>query len=503
VRRSVEFRAAPPESLDTAAVVLPLPEGSSAADPAVRPFDAWMGGGLGRRLAEGGFRGRADETAFFPGPDGGRPHLVAVGLGKPDEVDPEAVRAAAGRAVDATRRERLDSVAFVLPAAGAVDGPAAARAAAEGLVLGDWSYDDLRTGGGSGEPRPEPPARAVVACPPEIRPVEGGEEAAVGRGAVLATSQNWTRELVARPPNVATPTYLARRARELAGEHDRLEVEVRGRDRLREEGFGALLAVSSGSAQEPCFITLDYRGAETGRPTVLLGKGITFDSGGISLKPSEGMEEMKYDMAGAAAVMGCMRAVATLDLPVRVVGLVPSAENLPSGTALKPSDVVRGLSGRSIEVVNTDAEGRLLLSDALEFGRRLAPETMVDVATLTGGCVVALGSHAIGLMANDDELADALVASGGRTGERAWRLPLHPEYREQLDSDIADIKNSGGREASAITAGWFLKEFVGDVSWAHLDIAGTAWTDERRGYQPEGATGVGVRLLTDWLMSGL
>jgi leucyl aminopeptidase len=275
-------------------------------------------------------------------------------------------------------------------------------------------------------------------------------------------------------------------------------VEIWDTERLRAEGFGALLAVSRGSKEPPRFIIMEHGGGG-GDPIVLVGKGITFDSGGISLKPAKGMEEMKYDMAGAAAVIGALRALADLGTTRRVIGLVPAAENLPSGSAVKPGDVIRGASGRSIEIINTDAEGRLILSDALTYAARLSPSAIVDLATLTGGCVVALGKQAAGLMSNDPDLARQLLEASDRTGERAWQLPLWKEYRNQLDSEIADVKNSGGRDASPITAGKFLEEFVEEIPWAHLDIAGTAWTEKEAGYQPKGATGFGVRLLVDWV----
>ena len=318
------------------------------------------------------------------------------------------------------------------------------------------------------------------------------------RGRVLAEAQNATRELVTLPGNVATPRYLAAEAERLAGEHG-FRVEVRDRKRLEEEGFGGLLTVARGSVEEPCFIEMEHEGSG-GDPVVVVGKGVTFDAGGISLKPASGMEDMKYDMAGAAAVFGVMIAAARLDIPQRVIGLVPATENLPAGDAVKPGDVIRGLSGKSIEVINTDAEGRLILSDALTYAQRLDPVAIVDMATLTGACVVALGHHAVAVLANDRGIADELSEAGEATGERTWPLPLWKAYRAQLDSDIADIKNIGGRGAGTITAGWFLREFVSDdVPWAHLDIAGTAWAKEARGWQPKGATGVGVRLVHEWL----
>jgi leucyl aminopeptidase len=366
------------------------------------------------------------------------------------------------------------------------------QAAAEGLTLGDWSFDDLRGEAGRKKLNP-PPGRGIVLTPEPVPEAE----AAAARGRIIADAQNYARGLVARPGNVATPRFLAAQAERLAEELG-MRVQTWGPERLRELGFGALLAVARGSSQEPRFILLEHRGAE-GPPYVVVGKGVTFDSGGISLKPPAGMADMKYDMAGAAAVFGTLKAAAELELPQRVIGLIPATENMPSAEALKPGDVIRGLAGISIEVDNTDAEGRLILSDALAYADRLKPRAVVDLATLTGACVIALGHHAIGMMTPDDSLADALTVAGMASGERVWRLPLWREYRKQLDSDIADIKNVGGRPASTITAGLFLKEFVGDFPWAHLDIAGTAWTDEQRPYNPKGATGIGVRLLIEWL----
>lgn len=492
--REVAARAGPAAEagVDLLAVLVD-PEGPLRAGAA--EADGWLDGALSRCREQGAFRGEEDETAFFPVGRSGRPHVLAVGTGRGGGFPLERLRRAGGLAVREARRRRLGSAGLRLPADRPAGDADPVQAAAEGLVLGDWSFEELRDPGGEGAPAP-PPDRVVVHAD-ELPP---GAEAAADRGARLARAQNWTRGLVARPGNVATPSFLASRAESLAGDVG-LEVEVWGPDRMRREGFGAHLAVARGSDEEPRLLILRHDGADE-PPTVLVGKGVTFDSGGISLKPAEGMEEMKYDMAGGAAVLGALRAAADLGLDRRVVGLVPCAENLPSGRALKPGDVVRGVSGRSIEVVNTDAEGRLLLSDALAHAADMAPRAVVDLATLTGSCVVALGHHAIGLMSPDGSLADALVEAGSRTGERAWRLPLWDEYRDRLDSEIADIKNSGGRPAGAVTAGKFLHEFVGDHPWAHLDVAGTAWSDEDRPYQPEGATGVGVRLLVEWLRTG-
>lgn len=463
--------------------------------------DAWLDGALSAAIRRGAFRGKRGQTAYFATGEG-RPDVLAVGLGGvPEEGLPvDRVREAAGLAIRTARRRRLEPATIAVPPRLAGSGEDAVEAAAEGLVLGDWSYEEL-LGEEGREERGRPPALGVVhVAGPGADPTPSNARAAADRGRRIGEAQNWARGLVVRPGNVATPDYLGRRVEEL-GDEVGLDVEVWGPERLRTEGFGALLAVARGSDEEPRFLILRHEGgaAPDEAPYVLVGKGVTFDSGGISLKPSKGMEDMKYDMAGAAAVLGTMRAVAELALPRRVVGLVPAAENLPSGRALKPADVIRGVSGKSIEVINTDAEGRLLLSDALAYGTGLEPRAMVDLATLTGACVVALGSRAAGLMSRDDDLAEELLAASERSGERIWRLPLWAAYRSQMDSAIADIRNSGGREAGAVTAGIFLREFVGETRWAHLDIAGTAWADEEEPYQPEGATGFGVRLLVDWL----
>ncbi|MEE9207180.1 MAG: leucyl aminopeptidase [Gemmatimonadota bacterium] len=457
-------------------------------------LDAELSGPLSR-LVEAGFSAKAGETRLFFSGLAETPHLLAVGVGEGEGLDAENARRVAGKAVQVGRIHSLVTVGVEIPPLSEEDVPAVAQAAAEGLCLGDWAYEDLRR---PGSERVSPPApQSGVIFLGSGQPASAGD--AAGRGRTIAECQNFARMLVTLPGNIATPSYLEERAQEL-GERYGLRVEGWGPERLRSEGFGSLLAVAAGSRVEPRFIVLEHQGTG-GAPTVLVGKGVTFDSGGISIKPASGMEDMKYDMAGAAAVLGAMRAVAELDLPLRVIGLIPATENLPSGTALKPGDVIRGLSGTSIEVINTDAEGRLILSDALAFATRLEPAAIVDLATLTGACVVALGRHAMGLMASDDALAKALKSAGERTGERVWRLPLWPEYRRQLDSDIADIKNSGGRDAGTITAGWFLRDFVDETPWVHLDMAGVAWAEKVGPYQPKGATGAGVRLLVEWLSS--
>jgi leucyl aminopeptidase len=307
------------------------------------------------------------------------------------------------------------------------------------------------------------------------------------------------RDLVSQPGNVVTPAFLADTAQELAVSNN-LKCRVYELEELKELGMNALVAVGKGSVETPRLIVLEYRGAgEKDRPVVLVGKGITFDSGGISIKPGAGMEEMKTDMAGSAAVLGAMTAAAGLKLPLNLVGVIPTAENMPDGKAYKPGDVVTSLSGTTIEITNTDAEGRLILCDALHFAQKYRPTAMIDLATLTGACVVALGHEASGLMGNDPRLVNALIKADERCGEQVWELPLWDGYGEAMKSDIADLKNAGSREGGSITAGWFLKQFVGKTHWAHLDIAGTAWGDKSRPCAPKGATGVGVRLLIEYL----
>ncbi|HEU0264553.1 MAG TPA: leucyl aminopeptidase, partial [Geobacterales bacterium] len=305
------------------------------------------------------------------------------------------------------------------------------------------------------------------------------------------------------PGNVATPSYLAEQARQLAATVG-CRCTIIDKDELERLGAGGILAVGKGSHYPPCLVELTYQGGGEGaRPLLLIGKGITFDSGGISLKPREGMERMKDDMAGAAAVLGVVRAVAELKLPINLVALLPLAENLPGGGAYKPGDILRTMAGTTVEVNNTDAEGRLVLADALHYGRRFNPAAVIDIATLTGACLVALGTLATCIMGNNQGLVDRLLRSGETSGERLWQLPLWDEYGEAMKSDIADMKNAGGPHAGTITAGWFLQQFVDNgVPWVHLDIAGTAWEEKGRPYLPKGASGVGVRLLVDFIRQG-
>ncbi len=317
-------------------------------------------------------------------------------------------------------------------------------------------------------------------------------------GEAIAAGVELARVLGDLPGNVCTPAYLASQARELGKQYKKLRVSVMQEAAMKKLGMGALLSVSRGSEEPARLISLEYSGGAVGdRPVVLVGKGVTFDSGGISIKPAGAMDEMKYDMCGAASVLGTLKACAEMELPINVVGVIPTTENLPSGTASKPGDIVTSLSGQTIEVLNTDAEGRLILCDALSYCKKFDPDVVIDIATLTGACVIALGSHAAGLLSNDDELADELLAAGVTAGDRAWPLPLWDEYRKQLDSNFADMANIGGREAGTITAACFLSRFTEDYRWAHIDIAGVAWKQGKE----KGATGRPVSLLTRFLQN--
>ena len=461
--------------------------------PFIAGIDSALGGCLGALTREGEFTGKLNRTVMVHtlgriAPD----RLLLVGLGRKGEFTPDRMRQAAGTAVKALRGAGMKSFTSVLQrAAGA--GQEWLRAEAEGIMLGGYAFNRYKTA--DDIPGEMEEVTLLSADKASIRP----SGSIVAEARTLCEAVLLARELVDQPANVATPAFLAEKAVEVAGRHG-IDCRVMERDEMERNGMEALLAVARGSCQPPRFIILEYRGAaEKERPTVLVGKGITFDSGGISLKPREGMEKMKDDMAGGAAVLGTVTAAARLGLPVNLVGLIPAAENLPGGRAFKPGDLVKAMAGKTVEIVNTDAEGRLVLCDALHYAQRYRPAALIDIATLTGACVVALGTFASGLMGNDAGLVRALKKAGETSGERLWELPLWDEYGELMKSDIADLKNAGGPTAGTISAAWFLKQFAGKGKWAHLDIAGTAWEEKGRPYLPKGATGVGVRLLVEYL----
>ena len=416
---------------------------------------------------------------------------LVVGLGKRDEMEPERARVAAALAAKEAARLEATSVAWAVPAEGGDGAEAEATTAAlvEGTVLGDYRFDRFL----SSDPDDPPPTRIASLTLLGADGLAGAAETA----RVCAEAQNRARDLQSLPSNVATPSYLAERAAEIAAASEAVSVEVLGRDEIAAKHMGGLVAVSQGSEEEPKLIVLRYDGGGSGPTLGLVGKGVTFDTGGISLKPSAAMHEMKMDMSGAAAVLEAVAAIAELGLALDLVAVIPSTENMPSGSAIKPGDVITQYNGKTVEVNNTDAEGRLILADALAYAIELGAERIVDLATLTGAVVVALGSTYAGLMSNDDALAARVEGAGRASGELVWRLPLHGEYSELMKGTVADLSNLGSkRKAGTITAAAFLREFVGETPWAHVDIAGTAW-DVGREYTGNDASGYGVRLLVE------
>ncbi len=486
---------------DLLAVLLFQVEPKSRLTPRISALDRAFGGRIRAAIESADFHAKRGETLLLHGTHGVfAKRVLLVGLGDPAKLDAEAVRQAAGAAAGALVARRGGALAIALPSTRKIDATSLGQAAAEGALLGAYRFDRHRS-------RRDPARgdlRAVALLAEsagDLRAIRSG--AATGR--VLGESQNLARDLSNEPANFLPPAELARSAQRVAREVG-LACRVMAPAELARRKLGAILAVGQGSEHPPRMVVLEHRPPRRGRTAskpatiCLVGKGITFDSGGISLKPGAGMHEMKHDMSGAAAVIGALRAAALLDLPLHVVGVIAAAENLPSGTAYRPGDVVRAGSGLTIEVLNTDAEGRLVLCDALHLARtEFEPAAIIDLATLTGACVVALGKWCSGLFANRESLREHLHRAGSETGERAWPLPLWDEHREHIRGDVGDLKNTGGRDGGAITAAAFLSRFVGETPWAHLDIAGTAYTEKAGPCQPRGATGVGVRLLIEAL----
>ncbi len=407
------------------------------------------------------------------------------------------IRNAAGQAVRAAEDHGATQLAFLAPHPRAGMTGRVAEAIAQSMALAAWRFDEFKSDPLRRSGRAAPLVESAVVLVAD-KDLETWREH-IHRGVVYADAANLARTLQARPGNVATPCHLAEEAERIAEEAG-LECTILGPEELERERMGAFLSVTQGSDQEPRMIVLRHSGGDPDEaPVVLVGKGLTFDAGGISIKPAKGMEDMKYDMSGGAAVLGAMWGAGRLELPINVVGIVPCCENLLNGSANKPGDVVITRSGKSVEVINTDAEGRLLLADALDYALQLEPRCIVDCATLTGACVVALGHHYSAVLGNDDWLITELEFSGRKENEECWRLPMGDEYRRQLKSDVADFKNVGGRTAGTITAACFLAEFVGETPWAHLDIAGTAYGKTKKPYLRNGPLGNPCRLLLRWL----
>jgi leucyl aminopeptidase len=450
------------------------PPGAAAADQVKELYDS------------GEFSGKALEIAILHRPGGLKAkRLVLAGGGKRDKFDAGELRKLIGAVVRALKPKGVHSIALVLDEAWRSDDFAAA--AVEGAILADLENDRYKT-----DPKKK---EKHVDSFSVLVDQNAGWQTAVDRGRILAEAQNFSRDLANEPANVLTPTLLAERAKQMASEFG-LECEILDQDRMRQLGMGALLGVAQGSAEPPALIVIRYKPgtAATSKDHLgLIGKGVTFDTGGISIKPSDGMEKMRYDMAGGAAVLGAMRAIAQIKPSIPVTALVPTVENMPGSKAQRPGDIVKSLSGKTIEVLNTDAEGRLILIDALTYAQRLGCTHLVDAATLTGAIVVALGSVNVGAFTNNEAFLQKLLAAAKAEGEKTWQLPMDEEYKELLKSNFADLHNIGGRSGGSITAAWFIRDFVDETPWIHLDIAGTAWLDDAKPYMAKGATGVGLR----------
>jgi len=477
------------------AVIVNLFEGITLPGGAAGAMDGVTGGAISEAIRAGEFKGKLGDTLVLrcPGTDAGK--VIVAGLGPAAGFGYEAARRAAGSAIRQAAKMSAGTVATIVHGAGlgGLDPEMCARATVEGTLLGAYRYTGFKARPREQERRPEELLIAELDAS-KVQSIERG----VQTGVVMAEAANSARDLVNCPANKMTPSVMAGFAEAMARDEG-LECRVLERRDMEQLGMGALLGVAQGSAEPPKMIVLRYDGGPgvgSDKPDLALcGKGLTFDSGGISLKNREGMEAMKDDMAGGAAVIAAMKAIARLKPEVNVLGIVPCTENLPSGTALKPGDVISAMNGKTIEIISTDAEGRLILADAVAYAQSLGAPRIVDVATLTGACVTALGDVYSGIVSNSDELTAKLLGAAAITGERFWRFPAAQEYEEKYKSDVADLKNAGDRGAGAITGGLIIGEFCKGAEWAHLDIAGTAFTSSDKHYQPKGATGVAARTM--------
>jgi leucyl aminopeptidase len=474
------------------AIVVNHYEGAKQPEGAAAAADKALGGAITQLIKQGDIKGKLNEVTLIHSlgrlPAG---RIVVAGLGKKKDITANKIRGGAAETCRYLRGKGVNSAAGTIP--DGIDIDEAVQATAEGVLLGLYTFRRHMTK--KGNKSKDIKTYTIVGKDKKRL------EKAIEKARILAEAANWARDMVNEPSNFMTPADMAAAARKLAEKYG-LEIEVFEKEKIQELGMGGLLGVSQGSQQPPRFIVLNYKGKATGGiDLVLAGKGITFDSGGISIKPSDGMADMKGDMAGGASVMATLMVIAKLKPKINVTALVPATENMPSGTAIKPGDIITAMNGKSIEVLNTDAEGRLILADALSYAKKLGAKAIIDVATLTGACHVALGSLCSGAFANNQALADRVIAAGKETGELMWQLPMYEEYREQLKSDFADIKNIGNRYGGAITGAKFLEEFVGGTPWVHLDIAGTYETDKDKGYLVKGATGVPVRMLVNLVLA--
>ena len=483
---------------EVGAIIVTLFEELEPLNGKVATIDKALGGAVTQLISQGEIKGKLNEITVIHTLSKLPAARVAVaGLGKKQELSQDKVRGLVAGTCRLLRRKGVDNIATTALGAGIakISLESAAQAVTEGALLGLYSFRKHMTKEAEyGEIRQ---LTIVDGDETNLPTITQGSH----RGKVLAEATNLARDMVNEPANYMTPNHMAETAMKLA-ECYGLEVSVLEREQMQELGMGALLGVTQGSEQPPKFIVLSYKGSDSDETDLaLVGKGITFDSGGISIKPSEGMGEMKGDMAGGAAVIAAISAIAQLKPRINVIALIPCTENLPGGNALKPGDILTAMNGKTIEIISTDAEGRLILADALSYAKKLGAKLMVDVATLTGACRVALGDVNSGAFGNNQELMDKLLAAAGEAGELTWQMPMSEQYKEQNKSDVADIKNAGGRYGGAITAAQFLADFVDDTPWVHLDIAGTSINDKERGHLVKGATGVPVRTLVNLVLS--
>ncbi len=485
-------------SIEADAIIVNHFEGAKNPEGETAAVDRALDGAISQLIKRGEIKGKPNEITMVHSL-GKLPaaHVAIVGLGKPSELSINKVRVAVAEACRWLRAREISTIATVPQGANInnINPAAAAQAVTEGALLGTYTFRKHIT---KEEDKPgEIKQLSIAGADGSKSQLEGG----VNKGQIISEATNLARDMVNEPANFMTPADMAQMAARVA-ESRGLEITVFDAEQMKEMGMGGILGVAQGSQQPPKFMVMNYKGTAAREPDIaLVGKGITFDSGGISIKPAEKLEEMKGDMAGGAAVMAAMAAIARLKPKVNVMALIPATENLPDGRALKPGDVLTAMNGKTIEIISTDAEGRLILADALSYAKKQGAKKMVDAATLTGACRIALGDICTGAFGNNQELIDRVLAAGEEAGELIWQMPMYDEYKEQNKSDIADIKNVGGRLGGAITAAKFLAEFVDDTPWVHLDIAGTSLSDKERGYQIKGATGVPVRTLVNLVLS--
>jgi len=475
------------------ALVVNLFEDVKRPDGATAAVDKALGGAVSQLIDQAAIKGKLGEVTIIHTLGKLPARIVATaGLGKKEDFNLDKVRRVAGDFSRSLRKLNCHRVATVLHGAGSIEPEDSAEGITEGSLLGLYNFTRYK------KPEYEEIAEMlIIGDNSQLTAVSHGIES----GTIMAEATVIARDMVNEPANQMTPTRMAEIAEEIANKYD-LEFKVFDSRDMEAMGMGALLGVASGSSQPPKLITLGYKGNPDSRNTAgFLGKGVTFDSGGISIKPSEGMGEMKDDMAGGAAVMAALAAIARLKCKINITVIIPAVENLPSGNALKPGDILKAMNGKTIEIISTDAEGRLILADALSYAVKQSLSPLVDLATLTGACRVALGTGYSGLFSNNQRLANEIANAANKTGEKVWQMPLPEEYKQQNKSLIADIKNTGNRYGGAITAALFLAEFIDDVPWAHIDIAGTASSNKESGYTVKGATGVGVRTLTELALS--